>query len=105
MSSEDFSALFDTGKLNVLDIREPEELEISSLPNSINIPMMEIEDKVEELNTIFLANGYPTIVLCRSGCRSEMVTEFLVDLGFKNIYNLSDGINGLSKFRKGIRSY
>ena len=105
MSSGEFITLLDTGQVNILDIREPDELAISSLPKSINIPMMELEDKVDELNSGLRANGLPTVVVCRSGARSEMVTEFLIELGFKNIYNLSDGINGLSKLRANIKSY
>jgi len=105
MSAEDFFALYDRGQVNVLDIREPEEIDISSLHASINIPMMEIEDKVEELNTNLLGNDHPTIVLCRSGVRSETVTRFLIELGYQNFYNLSGGVNGLSKLRKEIKSY
>jgi len=105
ISCEEFSTLLDSGQVNILDVREPDELAICSLPKSINIPIMELEDKVDELNDNLVDSINPTVVICRSGGRSEMVAEFLIDLGFKNIYNLSDGIVGLSKIRPGIRAY
>ena len=105
ISCEDFSLLLDKGEVRILDIREPDELAISSLPKSINIPMMDLENKVDDLKDELESSVFPTVVICRSGARSEMVTEFLLDLGFSNIYNLSEGINGLSKIRAGLASY
>ncbi len=105
MSCEDFTGLLDSGLVNILDIREPDELEISSLAGSINIPMMLLEDQVDELSKQLKDSEVPTVVVCRSGARSEMVTGFLIELGFDNVFNLTDGINGLSKLRAGIKSY
>lgn len=35
----------------------------------------------------------PVVVMCRSGNRSSLTAEILIELGFDTVYNLEDGIN------------
>ncbi|GAB4133776.1 MAG: rhodanese-like domain-containing protein [Fimbriimonadaceae bacterium] len=84
-----FKAWLDSGReLVLLDVREPNELEVSVLPGVINIPLKSVEDRLDELDP-----SKETVVICRSGMRSGTVTELLRARGFKSTYNLAGGMN------------
>lgn len=76
------------GRVLLLDVREPHELEISRLPQAIHIPMGEVPARLDEI-----ARGRTLVVLCRSGGRSAQVAQFLERNGFDDVYNLAGGIN------------
>ena len=73
--------------LVLLDVREPWEIEIASLPDTVRIPMGEIQGRYGELSATT-----PTVVLCRSGARSRQVAGFLETRGFAQVDNLTGGI-------------
>jgi len=71
----------------VLDVREPWELEIASLPGVVHIPTGEIQQRLGELNA-----GDEIVVMCRSGGRSREVARYLEQQGFRSVANLAGGI-------------
>lgn len=72
----------------VLDVREPDEVEICHINDNINVPLG-LLDK----NTNKIPKDKKTIVYCRSGKRSFMAALFLQqEHGYENLYNLSGGI-------------
>lgn len=73
--------------LIVIDVREPHELEISSLPFAQPIPMGEITARIAELDP-----DATTVVMCRSGGRSLQVARYLESRGFRSVGNLTGGI-------------
>lgn len=77
----------DGAEHTVLDIRDPEEIELWSIDDSLLIPMQEVPEKVAAL-----PRDHPIIVLCHSGGRGAKVTDFLRERGFDNSWNLSGGI-------------
>jgi sulfur-carrier protein adenylyltransferase/sulfurtransferase len=72
----------------VLDVRNPEETQISRLEGSILIPLGELPQRVAELNT-----ADQIVVHCRMGARSAKAVEFLRSVGFRKVKNLVGGIN------------
>ena len=76
------------GDLVILDVRNPEEAQISRIPGSILIPLGELPERVAELNT-----ADQMVVHCRMGGRSAKAVEFLRSVGFKKVKNLVGGIN------------
>jgi sulfur-carrier protein adenylyltransferase/sulfurtransferase len=72
----------------ILDVRNPEEVEISRLPGSVLIPLGELPERVAELNT-----ADQLVVHCRMGGRSAKAVEFLRSVGFRKVKNLVGGIN------------
>jgi adenylyltransferase/sulfurtransferase len=72
----------------ILDVRNPEEYEISRIEGSKLIPLGELPERVAELNT-----ADDIVVHCRSGVRSADAVEFLKQAGFKKVKNLVGGIN------------
>jgi adenylyltransferase/sulfurtransferase len=72
----------------LLDVREPHELEISWLPNAINIPLGTLAAHLSELDS-----AREMVVFCKGGTRSARALELLVSAGFKKVKNLHGGIN------------
>ncbi len=75
-------------KVVLLDVRDPWEFEICRLPGSVNIPMNEIPERVQELN-----QEARTVVICHFGMRSLEVSAYLEESGFKDISNLEGGLD------------
>ncbi len=72
----------------VLDIREPVEVAICAIEDSVSIPMQQVPQQLETL-----PREHPLIVICHHGVRSAMVTDFLRNSGFDNAWNLAGGID------------
>ncbi|NOT05937.1 MAG: molybdopterin-synthase adenylyltransferase MoeB [Anaerolineales bacterium] len=78
--------------LILLDVREPHELEISALPNAVNIPLGQLASRLAELNS-----ADDMVVFCKGGTRSARALELLSSAGFKKVKNLKGGINAWAK--------
>ena len=81
-----------TPSLILLDVREPHELEISALPNALNIPLGQLAGRLTELNS-----ADDMVVFCKGGTRSARALELLSSAGFKKVKNLKGGINSWAK--------
>jgi len=71
----------------ILDVREPNEYQISNLGGHL-IPLGDLPKRVHELDS-----SRNIVAHCRSGGRSAKAVEFLRQSGFKNVLNLAGGIN------------
>ncbi|NWG06232.1 MAG: molybdopterin-synthase adenylyltransferase MoeB [Chloroflexi bacterium] len=78
--------------LKLLDVREPHELEISALPNAVNIPLGQLAGRLSELDS-----AEEMVVFCKGGTRSARALELLASAGFKKVKNLKGGINAWAK--------
>ena len=76
----------------LLDIREPWELALASLPNAQHIPMGQVVTRVNEID-----ETRPIIVFCHHGVRSLQVVAFLLHQGMTDVHNLTGGIEAWSK--------
>ena len=72
----------------LLDVRDPWEYDTCRLAGSLNIPMGEITERMNELDP-----EARTIVICHHGMRSFQVGDYLESSGFKDIVNLEGGID------------
>jgi rhodanese-related sulfurtransferase len=78
--------------ITVLDVREPWEIEIASLPGTLNIPLNELPDRLGELDP-----KSELIVMCKSGARSRRAAAYLQSRGFERVANLTGGINAWAR--------
>lgn len=76
----------------LLDVREPEELAISHLPDALHVPMDQVPDRLGEL-----PREREILVLCRTGNRSQRVAKLLRELGFPKVKNVAGGINAYAQ--------
>lgn len=80
------------GNLKIVDVREPSELEICRLENSINIPLDELVDRCNELD-----KTTPCYIVCLSGRRAETAADILISKGYKKIYIVKGGLKRWSE--------
>ena len=66
----------------ILDVREQDEYDAGHIPGAILIPYPQIAEKAEEVLT---DKDQLILVYCRSGRRSKIAAEALVELGYTNI--------------------
>jgi rhodanese-related sulfurtransferase len=80
----------DQKAVQIIDIREPYELETEGEIGGLHIPMGDLMTRLDELN-----DDVPVVFHCRSGKRSENILNFLKmnKLYKDNYYNLLGGIN------------
>jgi sulfur-carrier protein adenylyltransferase/sulfurtransferase len=72
----------------LLDVRQDWETKLCRLPNAVHIPIEEIELRTDELDP-----ADPIVVYCHQGMRSAAVAEYLRSLGFKDVRNLTGGLD------------
>ena len=77
--------------VQLVDVRQPWEAAIASLPNSLLIPLRQLPSRLGELDPT-----RPVITYCHSGVRSADAAAFLRDQGFR-ARSLTGGIDAWSR--------
>ncbi|AAU42020.1 rhodanese-like domain-containing protein [Bacillus licheniformis] len=72
--------------LNIIDVREDEEVAEGMIPEAVHIKMGDIPEKLDVFQ-----KDQPYIFVCRSGKRSENVCLYLQDKGF-DVTNMVGGM-------------
>jgi len=89
---EELKRRLDAGeKLFILDVREPHEYQIANLGGHL-IPLNDLPKRLNELDP-----NREIITHCKMGGRSSQAVDFLRQQGFKNVRNLTGGINAWSE--------
>lgn len=78
----------------LLDVREPWEAQLASIPGATLMPMGEVPSRAHQE----LDPDQPIVVLCHHGARSLSVTMWLRDQGFEHVQSLAGGIDRWSRF-------
>jgi len=73
--------------LMLLDVREPQEADINSIPGSIVIPFGELPAK-----TATLDRSRDIVIYCKAGMRSASAVQMLQAAGFERVAHLKGGI-------------
>jgi rhodanese-related sulfurtransferase len=90
ISARDAKALLDSNKnIFLLDVRTPQEYSQGKLAGSVLIPIGEFERRIREV-----PKNKTIVVYCAVGSRSKPVANFLSQQGYKDVYNMTDGIVG-----------
>jgi rhodanese-related sulfurtransferase len=77
--------------LQLVDVREPQELAIAALDGFLNLPLSRFPDWSDQI-TAHLDPHTETIVMCHHGMRSAQMCQWLAHQGFTQVKNLSGGI-------------
>ncbi|MBL7892066.1 MAG: rhodanese-like domain-containing protein [Bacteroidia bacterium] len=67
------------GKGTIIDVRSPEEFRGGNVKGSINIPLQQVPQRMEELKRM----KAPLVLCCASGNRSGQAHAFLVQQGIE----------------------
>lgn len=90
ISSRDARTLLEKNKdVYLLDVRSPQEYSQGKLAGSVLIPISEIERRLGEV-----PKSRPVLVYCAVGSRSRHAAALLSRKGYKEVYNMADGIVG-----------
>jgi rhodanese-related sulfurtransferase len=77
--------------LQLVDVREPQEVAIAHIPGFANLPLSEYATWADQVQTRFDPQA-ETIVLCHHGMRSAQMCQWLASQGFTNVKNVEGGI-------------
>lgn len=73
----------------LLDVRTPGEFAEGALPGAINIPVQELKARLAEVEELTGADELHAIVVyCRSGRRSGIAKEVLLEAGYDRVTDL-----------------
>jgi len=73
----------------LVDVREPAEIQNGRIPNSVQLPLSGIQQRLTDLEKF---KQRPVVLYCRSGQRSSRAAVLLRKHGFATVYNLAGGM-------------
>ena len=88
IDEENLEEFIKTG-VTIIDVRSKQEYDEGHIHGAILIPEYEIKERIEE---IVKNKEEKILVYCSSGTRSKIAQEELIKKGYKNVYNLKDGV-------------
>jgi len=74
------------GEVTKLDVRTAAENSLGTISGSVNIPVDELRNRLDEV-----PRDKPVYVFCAVGLRGYLASNILIQNGFNNVYNLSGG--------------
>lgn len=90
----DYEAVLTDGA-QFLDVREPDEVAIGTLPGTMNISVTVLPDRLGDLDP-----ERRVVVMCKSGGRSTQAANILTEAGFGDVINLDGGWMAWEKANK-----
>lgn len=85
-SAKEVESKLEKGMLNIVDVREVDEVKEGRIPDSVNIPLGLLEFRMHELD-----KNKEYVLVCRSGGRSGRACQLLESHGFK-VVNMEGGM-------------
>lgn len=79
-------------KLQLIDVREPEEIATASIDGFINLPLSQFAAWSGQIQSQFDPDT-ETVVLCHHGMRSAQMCQWLYQQGFTHLKNVTGGID------------
>ena len=90
VSADDLKKSLDKNEnVVILDVRTEGEYSRGKIEGSINIPLDYIPEKVEKS---IPGKNSKIFVYCLSGSRSVYAVDEIIKMGYKNVFNLSNGL-------------
>lgn len=72
----------------IIDVRSKEEFQLGSHPSSINIPLDQLNARINEFD-----RNQKIVLCCASGGRSGMAQAILKSMGYKDVSNAGSWMN------------
>lgn len=72
--------------MNIIDVREDEEVASGKIPGAMHIPLGELPDRLSEIS-----KDHSHYLICHAGGRSARACGFLEDAGY-NVTNIAGGM-------------
>ncbi len=88
IGSKELQDKIKNNEVNIVDVREEVECFICAIPGSLNIPLVELPERLPEID-----KSKETVLVCKVGKRAFLAYLKLKELGIQNIKILEGGIN------------
>lgn len=83
--------------IQLIDVREPEEIAIARIPEFSNYPLSQYAQWSEQI-LVQLDPEKETLVMCHHGVRSAQMCQWLMRQGFTDVKNVVGGIDAYSTY-------
>lgn len=87
ISHEDLQAALDSGRVALIDVREPDEFASGHVPGAVSMPL----SRFDPTN---LPQSVPVILMCKAGSRSANALSRAHAAGRKDVRHYRSGIMG-----------
>ena len=81
--------------LQVVDVRKESEFKLGSVQGATNIPVVQLPNRISELNP-----ALPTVVYCAGGYRSSIASSLLKRAGFADVSDVLGGFESIRLVRQ-----
>ncbi len=100
LNADEVKSLVEKKEITLVDVRDIRELwRDGTIENSIHIPRGMLEFWLDPNSSYYQENKIKDlkkmVFFCALGFRSALATKTLVDMGFKNVANVSGGFDAL----------
>ena len=92
MSAPELAAHLESASPLLLDVREPWEFDTCHIEGSINVPMGQVPQRIDELQ-----DADEIIVICHHGVRSQQVICYLLQYDVDKLVNLDGGVDAWAR--------
>lgn len=82
-------------EIQLIDVREPQEIEMAKIEGFINYPLSQYSDWSDKI-LVQLDPHQETLILCHHGMRSAQMCQWLIQQGFTQVKNINGGIDAYS---------
>jgi len=88
VSKEEFKAYMESNKVQIVDVRTPDEFSAGNINGAVNIDFYSdaFKSKLETLD-----KNQPVLIYCKSGGRSSQALDVMKTMGFKTVLELEGG--------------
>lgn len=84
-TQEEATEIYERTNALLIDVRTPEEYRENHIEGAVNIPVYEIDNIKNEI----IDSNKVILVYCKTGKRSKIVKQILIQNGYKNVYTFS----------------
>ena len=84
-TQEEATEIYERTNALLIDVRTPEEYRENHIEGAVNIPVYEINNIKNEI----IDPNKVILVYCKTGKRSKIVKQILIQNGYKNVYTFS----------------
>ena len=89
----------DEARLQLVDVRNPGEVQVGMIGDAVNIPVGQLPGRVDELDP-----SVPTVVYCAGGYRSSVAASVLRQAGFGDVSDLLGGFGAWAEHQSAAMS-
>ncbi|MES2559887.1 MAG: rhodanese-related sulfurtransferase [Bacteroidota bacterium] len=97
LRGDEFLALKDRGDVVILDVRSNYETRLGKFKNSVTLDMENFREFPEKLAELEQYKDKTIVTCCTGGIKCEKASALLLKEGFKDVYQLHNGIIGYAK--------